>query len=265
MTESLTKMAPWAWVSRDHPQHTETILDWVLRENVQRLVVWGGDGTFHRVVKGLWKRNALNRLELALVPTGTCNDLARRYQLSKYFWRRWEAAVPEGRLASLSLGHMAWSSGEDIFINNAGIGRSPTPSTTKEGAWNALKSFQPIRFTARWADGQMQGICYMALFCNAPFFSGGLFFEKEISPEEGLLRLYFVPARSKARLAFRLLWGRLGFPLFDSKLSKLSVTKIALETETPVWPQADGEPPPEMGVPRLELKILPEKVRLWVP
>jgi len=85
-------LSQWALVTRQHPQHTETLLDWALKVNISRLVIWGGDGTLHRVVKGLWRRNALDKMELALVPAGTCNDLARFYGLSKECWGRWEAA-----------------------------------------------------------------------------------------------------------------------------------------------------------------------------
>src|SRR6185369_3554670 len=100
---------------------------------------WGGDGSFHRVVRRVWQQKALDRVELALIPSGTCNDLTRRMNLSKYFWRRWEADEPEvSRLAKFSLYEISWDavpqagttpSGEartrvsDIFINNAGFGR----------------------------------------------------------------------------------------------------------------------------------------------
>jgi diacylglycerol kinase family enzyme len=261
----------WAFVAREHPHHTETLVDWCLKEKVGRLVVWGGDGTLHRVVRALWQRDALARVELALVPVGTCNDLARRLGLARDCWRRWEAEVPQGRLASLALGHARWKAtpqsetlGEDIFINNAGFGRPRASFERGDGPLRVLQSFRPIRLTARWADGEMRGLYYMALACLSPYFSKGLHFEKNINPEDGVLRTYFVPARSKLRLGFRLLRGRMGYPLFDSKASKISATVLSLETNTPVWPQADGEPPPKRGVRHVEFRVLPERVRLWV-
>jgi diacylglycerol kinase family enzyme len=258
------------WVAREHPEHTETLLDWALREGAGRLVVWGGDGTFHRVVKGLWKRQALDQVELALVPAGTCNDLARRFGLTRDLWRRWEAPSPAGRLAALSLGRVAWTSDggeerEEIFINNAGFGRPRASFEKKEPPWGVIQSFSPIRLSARWADGHLRGLYYMALACNAPYFSGGLHFEKEPSPEDGLLRTYFVPASSKTRLALRLLRGRLGFPLMDEKTTRVEALKIAVDADVPVWPQADGEPPPPEGARRVEFSLRPEKVRFWVP
>jgi diacylglycerol kinase family enzyme len=265
-------LSQWALVTRQHPQHTETLLDWALKVNITRLVIWGGDGTLHRVVKGLWQRGALDKMELALVPAGTCNDLARYYGLSKECWGRWEASAPHGRLAHLTLAHMAWKSstrapvieGEDVFINNAGFGR-PRPSfERKDPPWRVLFSMDPIGVTARWDAGSLEGRYYFSLAALAPYFSGGLFFEPGVSPEEGLLRFYFVPARNKVRLAFRLLRGRLGRSLFDSKITKLTTNHLSIETDVPVWPQADGEPPGAKPARHIEFRVLPEKVKLWV-
>lgn len=224
------------------------------------------------MVKGLWRRDALDKMELALVPAGTCNDLARYYGLSKECWGRWEAAAPQGRLAHLTLARMAWKSsprspvfdGEEIFINNAGFGR-PRPSFDKKDApWKVLFSMNPIGVTARWEEGSLEGRYYFTLATLAPFFSGGLFFEPGVSPEDGLLRFYLVPARNKGRLAARLLRGRLGRSLFDTKITKITTRRLTLETDIPVWPQADGEPPPAKPARHVEFEVLPQKVKLWV-
>jgi diacylglycerol kinase family enzyme len=265
-------LSQWALVTRQHPHHTETLLDWALKVKISRLVIWGGDGTLHRVVKGLWKRRALDKMELALVPAGTCNDLARYYGLSKESWGRWEAVAPHGRLARLTLARMAWKSssqspsieGEDVFINNAGFGRPRSSFEKKEPPWRVLFSMNPIGVSARWEAGKLDGRYYFALAALAPYFSGGLFFEPHVSPEEGLLRFYLVPARNKIRLAARLLRGRLGRSLFDSKITKLTTNRLTIETDVPVWPQADGEPPPEKPARHLAFNVLPEKANLWV-
>jgi diacylglycerol kinase family enzyme len=105
----------------------------------------------------------------------------------------------------------------------------------------------------------------MGLACNAPYFSGGLHFEKHVRAEEGKLQIYFVPARSKIRLALKLFLGRLGMPLADGKMTKLSVPHMTVETDVPVWPQADGEPPATEGVRHFEFQRLPKSFRLWIP
>ncbi len=266
------RIAPWALVARQNPRHTETLLDWALKTRVTRLVVWGGDGSLHRVVRCLWQRKALDKMELGLVPSGTCNDLARRLGLSWECWRRWETQSPHGRLAELTLARMGWKSapdgssldGEDIFINNAGFGRPRSLHKKKDTPWRVLKSFRPIRASVRWGEGELRARCYMGLAVLGPFFSGGLHFEGDVSPEEGVLRFYLVPARSKIRLALRLFRGRLGAPLFDDKITKITAERIAVETDVPLWPQADGEPPPVKAARYVEFEVLPQKVKLWV-
>lgn len=257
---------PWGWVSKEHPEHIETLVDWALKEGVDRIVVWGGDGSFHRVVRRVWKQKALDRVELALIPAGTCNDLSRRMNLSKYFWRRWEADQPEvSRLVDFSLYEINWDAVSEIFINNAGFGRPRESFEKKEGSWGVLKSFQPIHVSARWPGGELQGNYYMALACSGPYFSGGLHFEKDQSPENDKFRLYLVPATSKLRLGLRLLRGKMGMPLFDAKVSRIEAGQVTLETDRPVWPQTDGEAPPEAGTRRIEIRLLPEKARVWCP
>ncbi len=152
----------------------------------------------------------------------------------------------------------------NYLINNAGFGRPRSSFEKKEPPWRVLFSMNPIGVSARWEAGKLDGRYYFALAALAPYFSGGLFFEPHVSPEEGLLRFYLVPARNKIRLAARLLRGRLGRSLFDSKITKLTTNRLTIETDVPVWPQADGEPPPEKPARHLAFNVLPEKANLWV-
>ena len=56
------------------PAELDEVLD---RRQGRRLVVAGGDGSLHLVVRRLHERGELSDVELALVPLGTGNDLAR--------------------------------------------------------------------------------------------------------------------------------------------------------------------------------------------
>ncbi|HMU74247.1 MAG TPA: diacylglycerol kinase family protein [Elusimicrobiota bacterium] len=272
VTKVTRGMAPWALVARQHPHHTETLLDWAVKTGVTRLVVWGGDGTFHRVVRGLHERGVLDKIELGLVPMGTCNDLARRLGLSWECWGRWETQSPQGRLAALSLGRMSWRAqadapqpdGSDVFINNAGFGRPRTSYKRKDSPWRVLRSFKSLGVTVRWGDGHLTARAYFGLAALGPYFSGGLHFEKDLSPEDGVLRFYLVPARSKIRLALRLARGRLGAPLFDEKVTKISAPRLSVESESPLWPQADGEPPAAKAARRVDFELLTPRAKLWV-
>ncbi|HOW27501.1 MAG TPA: diacylglycerol kinase family protein [Elusimicrobiota bacterium] len=261
LTPTGSSQVLWQWVSKTHPDHTETIVEWAVKEGNQRIVVWGGDGTFHRAAKKLLAMAAEDKVELALVPVGTCNDLARQIRLDRYFWRQWEHPTPPGTLTSYTV----WDMNGDIVVNNAGFGRSRSDFEKRSGPLGTLRGFRSTAAEITWPGGHLKGIYYMALACNAPYFSGGLHFDKTASPTDDLLDLYLVPATSKVRLGLRLLRGRIGLPLIDGKMTRLSVTGCTLKTDIPVWPQADGEPPPAEGVNEIVFSRLPKKIRLWAP
>jgi diacylglycerol kinase family enzyme len=258
--------SPWAWVAREHPDHTDTLVQWALNEGVRRLVVWGGDGTLHRVVESLWRREALDKVEVALVPAGTCNDLARRVGLRFAEWPSWQTDAPDGRKASMALGILESNGRRTPFVNNAGFGRPKASFDRKDPPWRVISSFSPIPVTARWADGELRGIYFMGLFCLGPYFSGGLHFEPEPSPERGDIRTFLLPARTKLRLASRLVAARvLRTPLSDTKVTAFSSTGLSLRSEVDVWPQADGEPPSDNPVREMTLSLEPSRWSLWVP
>ena len=101
---------------------------------------------------------------------------------------------------------------DEIFINNAGFGRQPVPSGKRWKSFQALRAFRPTALRAAWDKGSIEGVFYMVLVCNAPYFSGGLHFSKNVSVRDGLLDVYLMPAIPKWRLLPLLALGRLGRP-----------------------------------------------------
>ena len=64
---------PWRQVSKSKkaPKQVRRLLD----EGVERLLVWGGDGTVRRCIDTLVAEDA--KVELAILPAGTANLLAQ--------------------------------------------------------------------------------------------------------------------------------------------------------------------------------------------
>lgn len=260
----------WAWVDRQSLDGTERAVDDALARGVTRLVVWGGDGTLHRVVRRLFDKQALSTLEVILVPTGTCNDLARWVGARKEDWWRYESPVPPGKVFSMPLGWARWGhtrSGnvtEDLFLNNAGFGR-PKSSPRRETPWRVLREFRPLRTRVHWGEAALSGEYYMMLVSLGPYFSKGLHFEPGQTPEKTRLRAYLVPATSKTRLGLRLLTSRLtGRPLADEKITKLTGLNFAADVEEPLWPQLDGDPVSGDETHYLDCSLLNERWRLRV-
>ena len=247
-------------VDRTLPRSTERLLDQALEEDCSRVVVVGGDGSMHRAINALSQKKKLTSVELALVPAGTCNDFGRFIGLNR---RRLDQAFRTacaGKAHPTDLGLM----GSELFLNNAGFGRRPVSSKKRWKSVQALRSFRPNHMRAHWDKGSIEGVFFMALACNAPYFSGGLHFSKNVSLTNGLLDVYLMPAIPKWRLLPLLALGRLGRPTKFKRLISLRLPSVEIETESEVWPQADGEPPTNASR-RVAFTVSPEKAMIVSP
>jgi len=246
-------------INRDDPYSMENLLQRVFAENYNRVVAVGGDGTFNRLIQLLAKYNQLAKMEVGLVPAGTCNDFLRSWRLPA---RRILEAIRlacTGRPQETDLGEL----NHQLFLNNAGFGRRIIPATRRRiSALKTLRQFEAVPLRATWEQGSLEGPFFMGLVCNAPFFSRGLHFSRQVLTNDGLLDVFLVPKIPKAKLAAMLLLGRLGRPLRSRQLVTLRVNRIEMETEKDLWPQLDGEPQSSLPVRHLHFAI--SKLKAWI-
>jgi diacylglycerol kinase (ATP) len=253
-------------IDRKNPNSMDQLLRQAWEEDCRRVGVLGGDGTLQRVVTVLQRQKRLSGMEIAPLPAGTCNDFARYLGYTR---KRLEEALRHactGKAEPADLGSM---DGE-LFLNNAGIGRRPVIAALPGGRpmggrssrpLQTLKNFRPIPMKAVWEKGSIEGTFYMALACNAPFFSGGLHFSKKPSIQDGLLDIYFMPTLPKWRLFTHLVFGRLGKPVRPRQLITIQVKQVEIQADADLWPQADGEPPAR-SVRRVIFSVAPEKAMI---
>jgi diacylglycerol kinase (ATP) len=244
-------------VDRTLPHSTDRLLDQALEEGCSRVVVVGGDGTLHRVLNALSQKHALQVMELAAVPAGTCNDFARFIGLRR---RRIDTAfllACSGKAKPTDMGLM----NSELFLNNAGFGRKPASTGKKLRPLQAIRAFRPTLLRAQWDRGSIEGSFYMALICNGPYFSRGLHFSKNIRLDDGLLDVYLMPAIAKWRLLSLFALGRLGRPARFKRLVALRVPHLEVTAEADLWPQADGEPSLK-SVRRVSFSVSPEKAMI---
>lgn len=249
-----------AEVDRQRPHSTEHLLRQAWEEECSRIGVIGGDGTLHRVINVLHRHQRLKTMEIAVIPTGTCNDFARVLGFQK---KRLEEAFRiacTGKAQAIDLGAMD----SELFINTAGIGRQGTPKRLPSKPLSTLKSFRPISATLRWEKGSMEGTFFMALICNGPYFSGGLYMSKSPRLTDGFLDAYLVPVMAKWKLVPLLMMGKLGRPVRSRQMISLRIQDLEIHAQTDLWPQADGEPPTK-AVRRVLFSISPEKAMIVMP
>jgi len=244
-------------IDRSLPRSTDRLLDQALEEGCSRIAVVGGDGTLHRVINALSQMHALKTVELATVPAGTCNDFARFIGLRRRNVQKAFLLACSGKARPVDLGSMD----SELFLNNAGFGRKPASPGKKVRSLQAIRAFRPTLLRARWDRGSMEGSFYMALVCNAPYFSRGLHFSKNIRLDDGLLDVYLMPAIPKWRVLSLFALGRLGRPARFKRLVALRVPRLEVTAESDLWPQADGEPPIK-PVRRVTFSVSPEKAMI---
>jgi len=247
-------------VDRKLPFSTERLLDQALEEDCSRIIVIGGDGSLHRTLNALAHKKRLSSCDIGVVPAGTCNDFSRYLGLRR---KRVEEAFRlacSGKTRKTDLGLMD----KELFLNNGGFGRRPDPPGRRRRPLQTLRSFHPVHLRARWDKGSIEGSFYMGIICNAPFFSGGLHFSKNIDVQDGLLDAYLIPAMSKWKLFPILALGRFGRPARFKRLLTLRVPRLDIETEGDIWPQADGEPP-TAATRRVSFAVSSEKAMIVTP
>jgi diacylglycerol kinase (ATP) len=241
-----------------------------VEDGVERLVVAGGDGTFHLAVQGL----AESPCELALVPVGRGNDLATSVGLSARFGQALELAV-SGKARVVDLGR----AGRTWFASYGGVGFDSAVSRTAEGQprwWpdsityivavlRTLAGFRPPRARVEYEGGRFEGGVMFVTACNAPYFGGGMRIAPEARMDDGRLDLVIVRAISKLELLRvfpRVYRGthirHPGVRIHRTRWARLEFTPSALLG-------SDGELVERVGDEALEVTVHPGALKLVAP
>jgi len=246
-------------VDRRAPDAMAHLLDQAVEKGCTRIIALGGDGTYNRLIRLLAAKQLLETMEIGLIPGGTCNDFLRRWRFSPL--RPGEALrfACGGQAIATDLGEL---NGE-LFLNNAGFGRRvSTAPRRKVDAFRSMRQFEAVPLRARWDQGHIEGLFYMGLVCNSPYFSKGLYFSKAVAIDDGRLDIFLVPKMPKTKLAALLLLGRLGRPLRTRQLVTLRLERLVIESERDLWPQVDGEP--AGAEPARELRFCISKLKALI-
>ncbi len=164
---------------------------------VERLLVAGGDGTWHWAAQGL----AGTATALAPIPLGTGNDLARELGYPLDLAGAFAAGV-EGPLTRIDLGRM----GERWFCGVAGVGfdaavaeRARSRTRWLRGplvyAWATLATLPFYRCPHAELETPFErfsGEVYFIAFANTSHYGGGMRVAPRADPTDGLLDIVVV-------------------------------------------------------------------------
>ena len=235
-------------------------------EGVERLLVGGGDGTWHWAAQGL----AGSETALAPVPLGTGNDLARELGFPLDPGAAFAAAL-EGELDRIDLGRI----GERFFCGVAGVGfdaavaeYARTHVRRLRGplvyAWATLVSlapFRPPRATLEVGDRRIEGELFLVAFANTSHYGGGMRIAPDADPRDGRLDVVVLKNVSKLHLLRVFPKVYRGRHLADPSVEVLRGARARLSVSPTQWINADGE-----GLGRtsgeMEVAVVPRALRV---
>ena len=233
-------------------------------EGVERLLVGGGDGTWHHAARGL----AGSGCALAPIALGTGNDLARELGFPLDPLAAIECAI-DGPISRIDLGR----AGGGTFCGVAGSGfdsqcaeyaqrvrRLRGPLVYVWSVMRVLVHFEPLRVTLDHDGGRFEDEVMFVSLANTRWFGGGMHIAPHADSSDGLLDVVIVHRLSKLRLLSvfpRVYFGR---HLTHPAVSTLQTRRARLAFDRPSMLYGDGEavaPVPDHDAGGLEIGLDP--------
>ncbi|MFG6467684.1 diacylglycerol/lipid kinase family protein [Roseateles sp. BYS87W] len=221
-----------------------------------RVLVAGGDGTVHQLLPALLER----RLQLALLPAGTGNDLARALGLAGMAWRDALAHALHAPAPPMDVGRFQAEGGPvQWFMSSLTAGFDAAIAQRAHAApawlrgqprylWATLAEIARLRchHLCVQADGQRlhDGPLLFASTLNTPTYGSGMPAAPGARIDDGVLQLLRVGAFGRlGALAMmpRLLAGR---HLSHPRVALSGVRTLQVTSPAPVPLALDGEPLP---------------------
>lgn len=218
---------------------------------VERLLVAGGDGTWHWAAQGL----AGGETALAPIPLGTGNDLARELGYPLAPERAFGCALAGG-VERIDLGRFDLpGGGERRFCGVAGVGFDAAVAEHARSrvrwlrgpavyAWATLVTlarYRPPAIELVAGDRRWAGEVYFVAFANTSHYGGGMRIAPEADPADGRLDVLIVRRTSRRRLLAvfpKVYRGRhLGHPAVE--LWRIAGCELRCASSQPI--NADGE------------------------
>ena len=260
---------PWRQVSRSRkaPKQVRHLLD----EGVDRLLVWGGDGTVRRCIDTIVAADA-DGVELGIVPAGTANllahalgipiDLRRAVDVALHGLPR---AIDVGLVNGKAFAVMAGTGFDALMIRDAEdemkhrLGRL---SYLRTGARNLDIAGAEVKIDV---DGEpwFQGRAACVLVGNTGRILGGVQAFPDARCDDGLLDVGVLTAESRAdwlRVGVRAVTGRIeSSPMVDITQGRRAT--VHLDRSMP-WELDGGDRP---RAKELQVSVLPGRLPICVP
>lgn len=260
------------------PDHIRTLAEKAVEDGLEAIFVAGGDGSINQAIKGLLGSDTA----LGVLPAGTANVWAQEIGLPILTWTNWTALensaklLVDGRIHTVDVGvcmgnpYLLWAGvGLDAFVVNHIEPRTrweknfAIPQYAANAAWFARK-WKGMELQITVEDEVIEGTYVLAVVSNVRLYAGGM---AEISPgakiDDGRMDLWLFAGKTLAE-TLEHMWMVFSGQHFDSKnVRHLTCCKVEFRSQSPLYPQVDGEPLPESK--QITVEMRPESLRVLTP
>lgn len=235
------------------------------RQGVRCIAACGGDGTIHEVIGAI----AGSDVALGVIPAGRGNDFARALGIPTDPGAagsligatkpvRMDLGIVNGRYFGTVV-TMGFDSEVARLVYDHSVPFKGTAAYVM-GVLKMLSDYRGIEARFEGDFGVVEGPILLAATGNTPYYGGGMKIAPAASPGDGLLDLCHVKMMSRfgiLKLLPKVFWGgHIGRP----GVTALRTSTLRIETESPVWLFADGEPvcqtPAEISAAPMILSVI---------
>ena len=244
----------------------------------RKIIVVGGDGTFHHTVNGIMQQNVCKSsdIKLGIIPLGTGNDWIKTYQIPNQIEKSIDIILTD-KTDYQDIGKITHQNNVIEYFNNlAGTGYDgyvvkKLNSLKKLGAIAYLLSgleglllYKSFNYKIRINNKEINEKCLMVLFGICQYSGGGMQLTQNANPKDGLLDLTIVKNIGLFDLILNLPKLYNGQIINHKKVENHKVTSIQVEVSNNNNSiiEADGE---LIGTGSLEVSIIPKGIKVFVP
>jgi diacylglycerol kinase (ATP) len=236
-------------------------------QGFDRIVVVGGDGTWHFALNGL----AFTGLPAAMISCGRGNDYRRNVNLPKKTVEAARVAL-EGPTRDLDL---IWT-GRRYYIGVGGVGfdsevtecaNTQVPLLVGTAAYSVavfykLLAFKPKRLKIVYDHGSFEGEVMFAVFGNSKSYGGGMYITPQAVMDDGLIDVLIVEKIGIPNLLFTMPKVFSGRHIPHPHIKTLRTTRAELSSPDKMDLYGDGEYIEPVPV---TLEIKPRALKVVIP
>ena len=244
----------------------------------RKIIVVGGDGTFHHTVNGIMNQTVCKSsdIKLGIIPLGTGNDWIKTYQIPNHIEKSIDIIL-SNNTDYQDIGKITHNNNSIEYFNNlAGTGYDgyvvqKLNSLKKLGAIAYLLSglqglllYKSFNYKIRFDNKEINEKCLMVLFGICQYSGGGMQLTQNANPKDGLLDITIVKNIGLFDLIFNLPKLYNGQIVNHKKVENHKVTSIQIEltNNNNSIIEADGE---LIGTGSLEVSIIPKAIQVYIP